>query len=119
MSANLRASTRHEGKTLTLAFAGEADLEASPTIRRLLADAHEDAQRLGVDEVALNLTDLEFASAPSLRPITALVARVARLPEATAYRIRLIASAGSDWQRRTLPSLCGLAPSRVTLDASG
>jgi hypothetical protein len=117
--ARLSSRPHHEGNTLTLNLEGEADLEMAPFVGRVLEGVHREAQRLGVAEVALDLSQLQFVSAPGLKQLIGLLRDAAGLPESIAYRIRVISSPLIPWQKRGLNALRCFAPDIVTIESPG
>lgn len=95
---------------------GEANLEATDSIRRMLELAHAEALKLKVAEVALDFTQLEFLNSSGIKHLVTWIRRVSALPEQERYRIRVISSALVPWQRRSLEALQCFAPKLVSVE---
>lgn len=113
---NFQSTPRYEPGRLTLKLAGEGNLDAIDAIRTVLTGAHVEAQRLGVKEVVVDLTELEFLNSSGIKHFVSWLRDASLLPAEAAYGIRLISSPLVPWQRRSLNALQCFAPKLLTID---
>ncbi len=98
-------SSSVEGDKLRVHFLGNADMAAKDALADLLPRVHAEAQRLGVEEVVVDFTWLEFMTSSCFRSFVTWVSDVQDLPPERQYHIRLVSNAGMLWQRRSLRAL--------------
>ncbi len=118
-TARFRATPLLDGTTLRLTLEGEADLEATDALGKILDGAHHEAQRLQTKEVAVDLTRLEFLSSSGVKHFITWLRNASLLQGDTSYRIRLMSSRLVPWQRRTLAALTCFAPTILTINDVG
>lgn len=111
-----RSTPQHEGNTLVLKLAGEANLDATDSLKRVLEGTHKEALQLKVGEVAVDLTELEFLNSSGIKHFVSWLRRVAELPKTESYQIRVVSSALMPWQRRSLEALQCFAPKLISIE---
>lgn len=99
-----------------LKLAGEANLDATDSLKRVLEGTHKEALQLKVGEVAVDLTELEFLNSSGIKHFVSWLRRVAELPKTESYQIRVVSSALMPWQRRSLEALQCFAPKLISIE---
>lgn len=94
-----------DGRCLTLHLAGNADMQAHDLLQALLVDAHTEAWRLMVKEVAVNLRELDFMNSSCFKCLVTWINRVQSSEPSHRYQIRFVTKHGVYWQRRGVESL--------------
>jgi hypothetical protein len=110
------ASASHEGETLVLRLAGNADMSAKESIDGLLPRVHTEARGLGVAEVAVDFRDLEFMNSSCFKSFVTWISDVQELEVAKQYRIRFLSKPEMHWQRRSLHALRCFAVDLITVE---
>jgi hypothetical protein len=110
------ASASHEGKTLVLRLAGNADMSAKESLDALLPRMHTEALGLGVAEVAVDFRDLEFMNSSCFKSFVTWISDVQELEAAKQYRIRFLSKPEMHWQRRSLHALRCFAVDLITVE---
>lgn len=113
---NFQSTPSFEPGRLTVKLEGEGNLDAIDAIRTVLTGAHAEAQRLGVKEVVIDLTELEFLNSSGIKHFVSWLRDASLLPAESSYGIRLISSPLVPWQRRSLNALQCFAPKLLTID---
>ncbi|HKQ70943.1 MAG TPA: hypothetical protein VJT73_16470 [Polyangiaceae bacterium] len=116
-TANRFASSgTFDGAELRLSLVGEAGLQAAEAVARMLTHLHAEATNLCVQRVVVDFTELEFMSSACLKRFVAWIGHVRDLEPAAQYRIHLVASDTTPWQRRSMNALRCVAVRLVTLE---
>ena len=115
---NFRTAARHDSDRLEVSVEGEASLDYLETLSRVLDATHEEAIRLNLKEVVMNLTQLEFLNSSGVKHFVKWLKRAAAVGEGQGYRIRILSSPLVPWQRRGLEALRCFAPQRVTVETA-
>jgi hypothetical protein len=111
------ATVTHSGDDLTLEMTGNADVVAKQHLAPLLLGLHEQAKRLGVSRVQVDIRKLAFMNSSCLKDLIGWLDR-ARMEGADSYRIVFLSSANQHWQKRSLHALSCFARDLVTVEAS-
>lgn len=116
--ANFLSTPAYEPGRLTVKLAGDGDLDATDIIKAVLNGAHDEAQRLAVKEVVIDLTELQFLNSSGIKHFAGWLRVASQLPPEASYGIRILSSSRVSWQRRSLNALQGFAPNLLKIDAS-
>jgi hypothetical protein len=98
-----------------LTLSGSADLNVKMQLDRFLAAVHEEARRLGLQDVEVDVRRLEFMNSSCLKCLVGWISRVQDEPAGRQYRISFKSSPALFWQRRSLHALSCLASELVTV----
>jgi hypothetical protein len=101
---------------LKMEMVGNADLNVTAMLDRLVEEIHREACRLGVREVVVDLRALEFMNSSCLKSFVWWIGSIQKLELAKQYRIRFLAVTSRYWQRRSLGALAGLALDLVSIE---
>ena len=112
-----QATSSYEADKLTIKLTGEGNLDAVDAIRTVLTGAHSEAQRVGVKEVVIDLTELEFLTSSGIKHFVSWL-REASLLGDEAYAIRFLSSPKVSWQRRSLQALQIFASKLLTIEVA-
>jgi hypothetical protein len=115
-SPNFGASGSVDGKTLTIALSGNADLGALAPLEKVLASLHQEAETAAVAEVAVDLRKLEFMNSSCFKNFVSWIGKVQELDGTKQYRIRFVSNAEILWQRRSLHALQCFAAQLITVE---
>jgi len=102
---------------LKMEMVGNADLNVTAMLDRLVEEIHREACRLGVREVVVDLRALEFMNSSCLKSLVWWISSVHELAAAHQYHITFVSSPLMYWQRRSLSALAGLATELVSISA--
>lgn len=117
VEAKFTATVTHSGDDLTLEMTGNADVVAKQHLAPLLRGLHEQAKRLGVSRVQVDIRKLAFMNSSCLKDLIGWLDR-ARMEGVDSYRIVFLSSANQHWQKRSLHALSCFARDLVTVEAS-
>lgn len=101
---------------LHVKFAGEADVEAKPEIDHVVRKVHDEALRLTVGKVEVDLRQLEFMNSSCFKVFVSWLSDVQELDPAKQYRIHLLSNPNLHWQRRSLAALSCFAVDLVSIE---
>jgi hypothetical protein len=101
---------------LTVRFAGNADMEATPVLERYLKELHEAALAGEVELVVFDLSELDFMNSSSFKCFVSWVSQVVKLEPPGQYEVRFLSNPDLQWQRRSLEALVRFAPDVVSID---
>ena len=101
---------------LTVRFAGNADMEATPVLDSYLKELHETALAQAVGLVVFDLAELDFMNSSSFKCFVTWVGQVVKLEPPGRYEIRFLSNPDLQWQRRSLEALVRFAPDVVSID---
>ena len=108
-------SAKHEGNVINAMLDGTADYAALGALETLLARTHEEATRLGVGEVVVDLQQLEFMNSSCFKCFVSWITEIQELAEAARYKVRFLSSSQLPWQKRSLRSLQSVAVELITV----
>ncbi len=107
--------SQKDADVITVRFSGEVDLESIDALQRILIGAHEIALAEHAKQVIIDLTQLEFMNSSGVKHFVTWLRSASQLPDATSYKIRLVASKTIPWQKRSLAALRTFAVSIVSI----
>ena len=100
-----------------LALIGTADLTVKPEFDRFMKALHEEALRLEVREVVVDLEALEFMNSSCFKALVTWVLSIDMEAGPRRYGITFLENAQRQWQRHCLKALSALSPERVAVRA--
>lgn len=113
--AKFSATATHQGTDIVLELSGSADVVAKQHLARVLREVHEQARKLGVEEVKVDIRRLAFMNSSCFKDI---VTWLERARSDHSYRILFVSSASQHWQKRSLHALSCFARDLVSIEAS-
>lgn len=93
------------GDTLTVELSGNADMRAFEGLKVFFHGIHEDAVRLGLQKVSIDLRALEFMSSACIKVFVSWLLEIQEMPPEAQYQLEFLSPRGVGWQRRTLAAL--------------
>lgn len=115
-NAALVANASWDAGVLALALSGNADLRTKDSLDAIRRCLHDEALRLGVSEIQIDLLALEFMSSSCFKCFVTWLTTIDELEPAKRYAIRFVTSADILWQRRSLHALSAYATDLVKID---
>ncbi|HSN99488.1 MAG TPA: hypothetical protein VLS89_14430 [Candidatus Nanopelagicales bacterium] len=113
---DLRVAAEHEGDALTIRLEGTADMRVSEALDRVLTRVHEEAQRLAVARVRVDLRALDFMNSSCLKSFVTWISNARDLATPRRYAIHFISRPEILWQRRSLNALRCFAVDLITVE---
>jgi hypothetical protein len=104
------------GRTVALRLSGNADSDVAPALGTLLERLHEEAVRVGVNEVVLDFRELYFLTSSCIKCLVVAIKRLSTLDARSQYKLRLVTTPALRWQERSFEVLCQMAPLLVRID---
>jgi hypothetical protein len=101
---------------LKMDMVGNADLNVTTMLDRLVDEVHREACRMRAREVIVDVKALEFMNSSCLKSFVWWIGCIQKLEPASQYRLRFLAVNSRYWQRRSLGALAGLALDLVSID---
>jgi hypothetical protein len=117
LNSDFSATAAAEGRSLNLSLSGNADFTIKTSLDQFLLSSHEEARRLQVEEVVVDLRQLEFMNSSCLKSLVLWINQVQAMEPAERYRITFLSSPTVYWQKRSLHALSCLATDLVTLQS--
>lgn len=105
------------GRAITLTMSGNADLNVKVQLDHFLASVHTEAQRMGVEDVTVDVRTLEFMNSSCLKCLVGWISQIQDQPPSRQYRVTFLSSPSLYWQRRSLHALSCLASDLVTVQS--
>jgi hypothetical protein len=102
-------------ETLRVFLTGTADFNTKPHFDRFMRSLHEQALRLAVHEVVVDLGRLAFMNSSCFKVVVAWILSVGGEQEDGKYRIVFVENPALYWQRHSLKALTALAPDRISV----
>jgi anti-anti-sigma factor len=102
-------------KVLTIHLEGTADFNTKPHFDRFMRSLHEQALRLAVREVVVDLGRLAFMNSSCFKVVVAWILSVGSERHDAKYRITFVENPALYWQRHSLKALTALAPDRISV----
>jgi hypothetical protein len=118
-SNDLRAESSGAQGKIALRFAGSADSRSLSALEAMLARVHEEALRIGVDEVSVDFREFAFVNSSCFKAFIVWLEQIQELDGPKQYRIRFLSDGTKEWQRRSLGALTCFAMDLVHIDAKG
>jgi hypothetical protein len=110
------ASVMHDATDIVVRFAGTADIVAQKHLDRLFGDVHEQASRLGVARVKVDLRELAFMNSSCIKDVIVWLEKVRKAEESKRYLVAFLSSTAQPWQRRSLHALSHFARGIVSVE---
>jgi hypothetical protein len=114
--SDFTATVNQAGDGLKMDLVGNADLNVTAMLDRLVDELHREACRVGVREVVVDLRQLEFMNSSCLKSFVWWIGNIQKLEPAKQYKLRFLAVSSRYWQRRSLGALAGLALDLVSIE---
>jgi hypothetical protein len=111
---SFEASAALHDRTLTLHFKGSAELHISDVLGTLLTQAHQEALRLGANEVQVDFEQLQFMTSSCLKRFVTWLSEIQGSAQKP-YAIRFVSNPRFRWQKASLAALRCFAPEVVTI----
>ena len=102
-------------RTLKITLRGTADFTTKPHFDRFMRAMHEEALRLAVREVMVDLGELAFMNSSCFKVVVAWILNVGSEIDDAKYRIVFVENPTLYWQRHSLKALTALAPDRISV----
>jgi hypothetical protein len=109
------ASAELVDRTLKVVLSGTADFTTKPHFDGFMRALHEEAVRLAVREVVVDLGQLAFMNSSCFKVVVAWILSVGSETDDTKYRIVFVENPTLYWQRHSLKALTALAPDRISV----
>lgn len=109
------AETTLADDSVRIKLAGIADTRAIEPLSNLLLKIHDEATRIGVAEVIVDLVELEFMSAPCFNSFVTWISTVQEAHEK--YRVKFVSNSELRWQRRSLHALSCFATDVISIES--
>ena len=87
-----------------------------PWLQDLLVSVHEEAQRVRLDELVLDLRSLTYANAEGWRNLVLLL-RLLKGPPRASYKLLMLTNMTHQWQRVGIPTLSVFGGSMLNIDS--
>ena len=114
--ATFSASVVHDAADIVIRFTGNADVAAQKHFERLFGDVHEQARKLGVSRVQVDLRELVFMNSSCIKDVIVWLEKVRKTEEGKRYLVAFLSSKAQPWQRRSLHALSHFARGFVTVE---
>lgn len=112
----LVTTSRFAEGTIAVKLAGTADTAVRAELERYVKTVHEEAVRLRVPAVVVDLKELEFMNSSCLKIFVAWLAQLRELEPQSQYKVRIRSNPALLWQRRSLAALSCFAVDLVTIE---
>ena len=104
------------GDRISLTLAGTADVRALTHLETLAPQVHDEVVRLGVRDVVVDVTALEFMNSSCMKTFVTWIGLDQALDADKQYRIHFRSNPEIHWQRRSLHALSRFAADLVTVE---
>ena len=98
---------------LKIALKGSADMEARPSLSQFVLQTHEEAERLSVTEVVVDVHELYFINSVCLKSFVVWIDRLSNTDPSNRYRLTFLVDSHLHWQDRSILALQRMAPDIV------
>jgi hypothetical protein len=112
--AMFMVTTAFADGVVTARLMGEAGIQAHGALASLLVDVHASAVDQGADRVDIDFRMLEFMNSTCFKELVRWLAQLESAPGG--YRVRLLGTSDTHWQRRSLDALKCFAPALVAIE---
>ncbi len=102
-----------EALVLKVALRGSADMEARTSLSQFIVQAHAEAERLGVNQVLVDLHELYFINSVCLKSLIVWINLIMNSKASTRYGLVFLVDAHLHWQDRSILALQRMAPDVV------
>jgi anti-anti-sigma factor len=113
---NLNATVGIEAGNCLVVLKGTADYETRPELATWIRRLHDEALRLRLDQVVVDIRELEFMSSICVNVLVGWLVTIMELPPAQHYRVHFRWNRARFWQRKSLNALSRLAMLIVSTD---
>lgn len=114
---SFEASATAEEQAVRLDLRGSAELQVSDQLGPFLTRVHQEALRLGVREVTVDLLKLEFMNSSCFKRLVTWLSTLREVDGQPPYSVRFVSSSRVRWQKASLQALSCFAPGSVTVEA--
>ncbi len=101
----LTSTVQRVDDTLVVELVGNADLRAKKELGAMLVELHEEAKRLAVSRVVIDVRALEFMNSSCFKALVGWLTDIMDLPKDKQYSVRFRSNPDTLWQRRSLHAL--------------
>jgi hypothetical protein len=115
-TTELRSEHTCNNGTLNIRLVGSAESIAKSALDGLLKNVHNEAQRLKLQEVIVDLRELEFMNSACFKSFVYWLREAEELEPSKQYRIRLLSDDEKHWQRRCLAALACFAADLIRIE---
>jgi hypothetical protein len=98
---------------LKIALRGSADMEARPSLSQFVLQTHEEAERLTVTEVIVDVHELYFINSVCLKAFVVWIDLLVNTDPSNRYRLTFQVDSHLHWQDRSILALQRMAPDIV------
>ncbi len=112
----LATEASYADSVVTTRLRGTADVESKTLLDQHIDALHDEACRLGVTKVNVDLRELEFMNSSSFKVFVGWLAKVQDLEPDKQYKINFVSNPAIHWQRRSLQALSCFAVTLVTVE---
>ena len=106
----------HDAQDIIVRFTGNADVIAQKHFERLFGDVHDQARKLGVSRVQIDLRELMFMNSSCIKDVIVWLEKVRKTEEGQRYLVAFLSSRSQPWQRRSLHALSHFARGIVSVE---
>ena len=110
------AAISHDANDIVIRLTGNADVVAQKHLDRLFTDVHEQARRLGVSRVQVDMRELAFMNSSCIKDVIVWLEKVRKTEESNRYLVAFLSSGAQPWQRRSLHALSHFARGIVSIE---
>ena len=105
----------HDG-TPAVVFSGNIELQnPGEVLDPCFAEIHESIAGLGLKEIVLDFSDLEFLNSSGIKSLINWFIKLPQLPEDQRYTLQILSNSAITWQSTTFKSIAMLVPQNVKL----
>jgi hypothetical protein len=106
-----------DGDVAVLSLTGCADLKVWRGLGEMLVELHDEARRLEVKRVVVDVRELEFMNSSCFKSIVSWLNSIMELEPDQQYKIHFRSNPERLWQRRSLHALRSFALMLVTIES--
>ncbi len=90
-------------------------MEARPSLSQFVLQAHEEAERLSVTEVIVDVHELYFINSVCLKSLVVWIDKLVNSDPSIRYRLTFLVDSHLRWQDRSILALQRMAPDIVSV----
>lgn len=105
------------GGTIQIKLTGTADMAVRPVLEEFLGRVHARAVAHHVKQAVLDVRQLAFMNSSCLMELASWIAKILELPPTERYRINVLSTAETHWQRRSFEALSRLSSELLTIES--
>lgn len=102
--------------SVSVRFAGTADMRAHAPLESLLPALHAEVTRFEATEVVVDFRKLEFMNSSCFKVFLTWLAKVQELDAERRYKLKFLSNGTIHWQKRSLEALRCFATDLVTVE---